>query len=85
MFLILVDTNTKWVKLYVVTSSLTEATTEKMKVIFATLGLPQILFMENSSKFTLVQFAKLTKNNGIRHVTSLSYHLSTNGMAARTV
>ena len=85
MFLVLVDTNTKWVDIHVVNSSSAEVTIEKMRATFATLGLPQILVTDNGPQFTSVQFAQFTKNNGIKHVTSLPYHPSTNGLAERTV
>ena len=85
IFLILVDANTKWVNIHVVNSSSAEVTIEKMRATFATLGLPQILVMDNGPQFTSAQFAQFTKNNGIKHVTSSPYHPSTNGLAERMV
>ena len=85
MFLILIDATTKWIDIHVVTSSYTQSTIEKMRTIFATLGLPQILVTDNGPQFTSSEFSQFTKNNGIKHITSSPYHPTTNGLAERTV
>ena len=69
----------------VVNSSSAEVTVEKMRATFTTSGLPQILVTDNGPQFTSAQFAQFTKNNGIKHVTTSPYHLSTNGLAERMV
>ena len=75
MFLVLVDANTKWVDIHVVNSSSAEDNSYNFR----------IATNDNGPQFTFVQFAQFTKNNGIKHVTSLPYHPSTNGLAERTI
>ena len=41
--------------------------------------------MDNSPQFTSGQLAQFTKSNGIKYVTSLPYHLSTNRLVERTI
>ena len=85
MFLILVDTNTRWVEIHIVNSNSAEVTIKKMRATIAVLGLPQTLVTDNSPQLTSGQFTQFTKNNRIKHVTSSPYHPSTNGLAERTV
>ena len=85
LFLIVVDSFTKWVDAYIVPSTSTEHTMEKLRVSFAVQGLPDNIVSDNASGFTSCEFADFMKNNGIRHTTSAPYHPSTNGAAERTV
>lgn len=66
MFLLLVDAHTKWMDIHNVSSATFQATIEKMRKTFATLGLPEMLVTDNGSVFTSSEFAK---HNGIWHVT----------------
>ena len=66
--------------------SITSAKTiEKLRIIFATHGLPQKHVTNNGSTFTSSEFLQFTEKNGIKHVTSAPYHPSTNGLAERAV
>ena len=40
---------------------------------------------DNGPQFTSSEFSQFTKSNGIKHVTSLPYHPSTNGLAEGSV
>ena len=85
MFLLLVDAHTKWMDVHIVSSATSQSTIEKMRNSFATLGLPEMLVMDNSSVFTSSEFTNFVKQNGIGHVTSSPYHPSSNGLAERAV
>jgi hypothetical protein len=85
LFLIVVDSYSKWVDIYPVASPSTENTIEKLRMSFAVQGLPEIVVSDNASGFTSGEFAEFMKKNGIRHTTSAPYHPSTNGAAERTV
>ena len=74
MFLLLVDIHTKWMDVHIVPSVTSQSTIEKMRKTFATLGLPEMLVMDNGSVFTSSNFTDFVKCNGIRHVTSSPYH-----------
>ena len=66
--------------------SITSAETiEKLKLVFATHGLPCKLVTDNGSSFTSEEFQSFLAQNGIVHVTSAPYHPSSNGLAERAV
>ena len=85
MFLIVVDSFTKWVDAYVVSSTSSERTIEKLRASFAVQGIPDTIVSDNGSGFTSSEFKEFLKKNGIQHVTSAPYHPATNGAAERTV
>ena len=51
----------------------------------ATHCLPEIIVSDNGSVFTSPEFDSFCKKNGIKHITSSPYHLSTNGLVERAV
>lgn len=70
---------------HIVSSAISQSTVEKIRKTFATLGLPEMLVMDNGSVFTDSEFADFIKRNGIRHVTSFLYHPSSNRLAEHAV
>ena len=70
MFLIIVDTHTKWLE---------------VQHTFTTFGLPETLVSDNGSAFTSLEFQQFMKQNGITHVKTSPYHPSSNGLAERAV
>ena len=82
---ILVDSHSKWLEVHMVHSTSTSAAVSKLRMIFATHGLPDVLVSDNGAAFTSEEFADFTSRNGIRHVTSSPHHPSTNGLAERAV
>lgn len=84
MFLILIDAHTKWMDVHMTSSSSSQTTIEKMRT-FATLGIPEMLVTDNGTAFTSSEFVQFAKQNGIRHVTTSSYHPASNGLAERAV
>ncbi len=85
VFLILVDSHSKWMEVYVVGTATSQSTIEKMPVAFATHGIPEMLVTDNGSVFTSTEFATFVEKNGIKHVMSAPYHPATNGLAERAV
>ena len=85
MFLILVDAHSKWMEVCPVSAATSQVTIEKLRMIFATHGLPQILVSDNGTCFTSTDFEDFLRMNGIRHVTSSPYHPASNGLAERAV
>ena len=85
MFLILVNAHTKWMDVHMTSSSTSQVTIEKMRAIFAALGIPETLVMDNGTAFTSAEFAQFAKQNGIQHVTTSPYHPTLNGLAERAV
>ena len=85
MFLIIADAYSKWIDVHVFNSSTSVMTINKLRSTFATHGLPEICVTDNGSCFVNEEFQCFMKKNGIRHIISAPYHLSTNGLAERTV
>ena len=57
----------------------------KLRHIFSTHGLPLTIVSDNGTPFTGEEFQKFLTMNGIRHITSVPYHLASNGLAERAV
>ena len=85
MFLVLVDTFSKWLEVFSVPSASSLCTIEKLRVAFAAHGLPEVIVSDNGSAFTSDEFGEFVKRNGITHITSAPYHPASNGPAERTV
>ena len=85
MFLVIVDSHSKWIEVFPMNQSTSQATIEKLRQTFAIHGLPEILVSDNGTCFTSELFETFLKNNGIRHLRSAPYHPSTNGLAERAV
>ena len=85
MFLIVVDSFSKWIDAYPVTTASSILTIERLRSSFAIHGLPEILVSDNGSCFTSQEFKDFMKMNGIHHVTSAPYHPASNGAAERAV
>ena len=81
MFLILIDAHTKWIDVHVTSSATSQVTIEKLHSTFAALGIPKMLVTDNGTAFTSTEFDQFAKQNGIRHITTLPYHLASNGLA----
>ena len=85
MYLITVDSHSKWLDVQIMQSISTSKTVEKLRFVFATHGLPRTIVSDNGPSFTSDEFKKFMQANGIRHITSAPYHPSTNGLAERAV
>ncbi len=84
-FLIVVDAFSQWLEVLHMTSTTSTATIQKLRTLFATDGLPQVLVSDNGLQFTSTEFATFSRGNGICHVFSSSYHPSSNGLAEQAV
>ena len=85
MFLIVVDSHSKWIEVEVMSSITSEATIEKLRDMFARHGIPQQLVSDNGSQFTSNEFSDFMKGNGIKHTLVAPYHPRSNGQAERFV
>ena len=85
LFLVLVDAHSKWLEVVIVPSTTSQATIQKLREIFATHGLPEVLVSDNAAVFTSADFQAFMTRNGIRHITSAPYHPASNGLAERAV
>ena len=84
-FLIVVDAYSKWMEVVPVKSATSQATIEKLRTIFVTHGLPEMLVSDNGSAFASAEFQEFTSRNAIRHEFVSPYNPSSNGLAERAV
>ncbi|XP_016380280.1 uncharacterized protein K02A2.6-like [Sinocyclocheilus rhinocerous] len=81
IFLIVVDAHSKWLEVSLMSSMSSCAVINKLRLIFATHGLPNVIVSDNGAAFTSTKFQEFPERNGIRHVTTAPYHPSSNGQA----
>ncbi|KAK4314476.1 hypothetical protein Pmani_014181 [Petrolisthes manimaculis] len=85
LFLIVVDSHSKWMEVKLVSSTSTNVAIDALNSIFATHGLPVTLVSDNGTAFTSEEFGKYCEKSGIKHIRSAPRHPSTNGLAERAV
>ncbi|MEL6988112.1 MAG: transposase, partial [Bacteroidota bacterium] len=85
MYLIVVDAFSKWLDVIPTAGCTSKVTINKLRNIFSTHGLPDIIVSDNGTAFCSDEFSNFVSKNGIRHVTSAPYHPATNGLAENAV
>ena len=85
MFLIVVDSHSKWFEVEIMPSITSEATIAKLRDVFCRYGIPHQLVSDNGSQFTSEECCKFMKANGIKHTLVAPYHPRSNGQAERFV
>ncbi len=85
MFLVVVDAYSKWMEVIPTSGSTAKITISKLRRIFSTHGIPDILVSDNAAAFTGGEFQEFLERNGIRHITGAPYHPATNGLAENAV
>ena len=78
----LVDVHSKWLDIHQMQSITSSKTIEKLRIVFATHGLPQKVVTDNGQLRLRV---RSSVHSGILHVTTSPYHPSSNGLAERVV
>lgn len=85
MFLIVVDSNLKWLEVEVMSTVTSESTIQKLREMFARYGVPQQIVNDNGPQFTSRVFSECMKKNGVKHTLVAPYHPRSNGQAERFV
>ena len=85
MFLVIVDSHSKWLDVHTMSSINSTTTIENLRTVFATHGLPHKVITDNGLSFTSYEFREFMSNNRITHVTTAPYHPSSNSHAERAV
>ena len=65
MFLILIDSHSKWIDVHIVPSATSHSTISVLRTIFASHGPPEILESDNGTAFTNSEFGIFLRQNGI--------------------
>lgn len=85
VFLVIVDSHSKWLDMYPMSSATSIATVDCLRNKFSTHGLPEMVVSDNVQCFVSEQTKEVMAKNGIIHVTSTPYHPACNGLAERVV
>ena len=85
MFLVVVDTHSKWPEVIPMSYTTTSKTVEVLRDLFARFGIPEQIVSDNGPQFVSEEFQAFIKSNGICHITSAPYHPATNSLAERLV
>lgn len=85
MFLLIVDSYTKWIDIILMTKTDANSTIAVLKSNFAIYGLPKTIVSDNGPPFTSKIFVQFLEINGIEVLKSPSYHPQSNGIAERAV
>ncbi|XP_040355390.1 uncharacterized protein K02A2.6-like [Ixodes scapularis] len=85
VFLVLVDSFSKWIEVWSMSSTTTGKTLDKLRSVFAAYGLPEVLVSDNGPQFVSDEFSEFMRVNGIKHVKTPPYHAASNGAAERLV
>ena len=85
MFLIIVDTHSKWPEVEIMSSTTSTQTVDRLRTIFARYGVPAQVVTDNGPQFTSAEFQLFLKTNGIKHITTAPFHPATNDQAERFV
>ncbi|XP_054276660.1 uncharacterized protein K02A2.6-like [Macrosteles quadrilineatus] len=83
--LIVVDSFSKWLEVFIMKSTTSFKTIEKLRTLFASFGLPEELVSDNGPNFASEEFREFLSNNGIKFTLSPPYHPASNGAAERFV
>ena len=80
MWLIIVDSYSKWPEVVPMKSTTASRTIEELRLVFARFGLPEQIITDNGPQFVAEEFQHFAKANGIRHTTVAPYHPRSNGL-----
>ena len=85
MLLVIVDAYSKWLDVYITSSTSSECVMDKLRQSFAVFGLPTVLVSDNATCFTSESFKNFLKVNDVKHVYSPPRHPASNGQAEASV
>lgn len=85
MFLVVIDSHSKWIEVVHTSSTTSNATIEILRRLFSSTGLPEEVVSDNGPQFASEEFALFLARNGIKHTLVPPHHPSSNGAAERAV
>ena len=81
----MVDAHSKWIEVGIVSSATLTNTIQKLRAIFSTHGLSEVIVFDNGTVFTSTEFQEFVKRNNIKHICTAHYHPSSNGQVEKAV
>ena len=78
MLFVVVDAHSKWPKVIIMNSTMSQSTMEALRTPFDHYGLSEQFVSDNGPQFTSSYFIQLLRSNGIKHIWSAPYHPSSN-------
>ena len=85
MLLILVDSFSKWLEVWIMSVTTADKVIEKLRGVISVFGIPECLVTDNGPPFASVEFSAFCKENCINLMHSPPYHPPSNGLAERSV
>ncbi|KAF2879807.1 hypothetical protein ILUMI_26334 [Ignelater luminosus] len=83
--LVIIDSCTKWLEVYLTPSITTKCTIESLRDCFARFGLPYTVVSDNATVFKSENMQKFFTDNRIKHITIAPYSPQSNGQAENSV
>ena len=85
MFLIVIDSFSKWPEVIAMKSTTAKKTIDELRCLFSRWGIPEQIVSDNSPQFKCDEFKQFLSENGITHLTTAPYLPAANGQAERFV
>nr|XP_047141340.1 uncharacterized protein K02A2.6-like [Hydra vulgaris] len=85
IFLVVVDSFSKWIEVEVVGSTGAKTTIRVLRRLFSTHGLPRVIVSDNGSGFSSEEYKQFLSSNNIKPIYAAPYHPASNGQAERMV
>ena len=85
MFLIVVDSFSKWPEVVIMNTTTASKTIDALRNLFSRWGIPEQLVSDNGPQLKSDEFESFLKANGIFHLTTAPFYHATNGQAERFV
>ena len=76
MFLIVVDSHSKWPEVVAMKKTTAEATISELRRLFSCYGLPEQVVSDNGPQFVSEEFQAFLNGNGVKHIRCYPYHPS---------
>ena len=84
-FFIIVDSHSKWLEVFPMTTTTATATINVLRAVFARYGLPHEVVSDNGPQFVSEEYQTFLKMNRIKLTLVPPYHPASNGLAERHV